>query len=154
MNGMTSACGRVEEIFVYPERRRPASARQDAVAVRGVGLEGDHRRSAGRALTLVSREAWAQAMAELGADLPPQTRRANLVVSGIDLAALVGRRLRVGEAELRIGGETAPCALMELQRAGLRSALARHLRGGVFGTVEQTGRICRGDAIALLSEPG
>ena len=145
--------GRVEEILVYPERRAPARECEEAIAVSGVGLAGDHRRNPSRAVTLLSVEAWEEAMGGMGADLPPRARRANLVVRGLDLGSLVGRRLRIGGAEMLVRGETVPCDLMELQAEGLREALSPRMRGGVFGPVERSGRIRRGDPIAVVETP-
>ena len=142
--------GRVEEILVYPERRGEARECEEVVAVAGVGLAGDHRRNPSRAVTLLSVEAWEEAMASLGAGLPPRTRRANLVIRGLDLGPLVGRRLRIGAAEMRVRGETVPCELMDLQRAGLQEALRPAMRGGVFGPVERSGPIRLGDAVSVV----
>jgi MOSC domain-containing protein YiiM len=147
---LNAARGKIEEILVYPRRRQPAEERDEVFAVASVGLEGDHRRSPSRAVTLLSVEAWAETMAQMGADLPPRARRANLVVSGIDLPGLIGRRIRIGGAEVEVRGETEPCDLMELQAQGLREALAPAMRGGVFGRVERTGRIQRGDPVSVL----
>lgn len=140
----------VEQILIYPRRRQPGEPRDEVMAISGQGLEGDHRRAAPRSLTVLSAEAWEATMAELGADLPPSTRRANLVVRGIDLTDMMGRRLRIGGAEITVSGETTPCALMEYQRAGLEAALSRDMRGGVFGPVERTGRIRLGDPVTRI----
>jgi MOSC domain-containing protein YiiM len=51
---------------------------------------------------------------------------------------------------VEVRGETEPCDLMELQAQGLREALAPAMRGGVFGRVERTGRIQRGDPVSVL----
>ena len=142
--------GRVEQILVYPERRGPARECREVIAVAGVGLAGDHRRNPSRAVTLLSIEAWEEAMALMGGDLPPRARRANLVVRGLDLGPLVGRRLRIGGAEMRVRGETVPCDRMDLQRAGLQEGLRLRMRGGVFGPVERSGPIRLGDAVVVL----
>lgn len=150
MSADEPAVGTVEAIFVYPAKRQPGEAREEVIAVSGTGLEGDHTRGGARSVTLLSREAWEETMAELGADLPPEARRANLYVRGLDLAALIGRRLRIGGAELTVAGETTPCELMEAEKPGLLAALGPRMRGGVFGPVERTGSISRGDSITVL----
>ena len=144
------AQGRAEEILVYPERRGAARECREVIAVAGVGLEGDHRRNPSRAVTLLSVEGWEEAMAKIGAGLPPRARRANLVVRGLDLGALAGRRLRVGGAEMVVRGETVPCERMDMQRAGLQEALRLEMRGGVFGPVERSGLIRLGDAVSVV----
>ena len=103
-------------------------------------------------MTLLSREAWLETTAEIGEELPPKTRRANLVVTGIDLRELIGRRLSVGEAEMQVRGETTPCFKMNLARAGLMQALVPDQRGGVFATISRSGNIRVGDAIAVWGE--
>ncbi len=114
------------------------------------GLEGDFRgRSRDRNVVVLSREGWETACAALGEALPWTTRRANLLVEGVELLHGQGRRLRVGEVLLEITDECAPCARMEEARAGLRAALAPDWRAGVTCRVVQGGWLRRGDAVAL-----
>jgi hypothetical protein len=54
-------------------------------------------------------------------------------------------------AILTVAGETTPCALMEQQQEGLLAALDADMRGGVFGPVQRTGCIQRGDRITVLA---
>jgi Tfp pilus assembly protein PilO len=54
-------------------------------------------------------------------------------------------------ALLTVAGETTPCALMEQQQEGLLAALDADMRGGVFGPVQRTGCIQRGDRITVLA---
>ena len=88
--------GEVLEILVYPARRAPGEQVQQVEALQDKGLDGDHPRGGKRQVTLLSVEAWQETMQELGGDLPPSARRANLVVRGIDLEASMGRRIRIG----------------------------------------------------------
>ena len=142
--------GEVLEILVYPARRAPGEQVQQVEALQDKGLDGDHPRGGKRQVTLLSVEAWQERMQELGGDLPPSARRANLVVRGIDLEASMGRRIRIGSVELQIEGETTPCDLMELQRAGLRQALEPKMRGGVFGCVIAGGQLTPGMSVVVL----
>lgn len=145
-----SGQGELLEILLYTRRRAPAEPVEEAMATEGVGLDGDHPRAGKRQVTLLSVEAWQETMHQLEADLPAKTRRANLVVRGIDLAASIGRRIRIGEVELQIEGETTPCDLMELQRSGLRDALEPKMRGGVFGCVTVGGSLRTGQSVDVL----
>ena len=141
--------GKVLEIHIYSQPRSPATSLPEVEAMAGVGLRGDHPRKERRHLTLLSNEAWDQALAEMGDDLPACTRRANLVVEGIDLRQTIGKRLLIGEVETLVLAETQPCDLMEQQRAGLRAALTPEMRGGVNGTIEVGGTIRVGDAVSV-----
>lgn len=111
------------------------------------GLRGNANRGGRRQVTIISRERWAELMAALGADLPPSTRRANLMVSHVDLENSRGRVLRVGGARLKINGETRPCEQMEEAHAGLESLMRERWGGGVFAEVLEGGEICVGDEV-------
>jgi MOSC domain-containing protein YiiM len=113
-----------------------------------VGLLGNANRSRRRQVTIISSERWRELMAALGADLPPSTRRANLMVSGLDLQNSRGRILRIGTARLQINGETRPCEQMEAARAGLQALMRERWGGGVFAEVIDGGEIRVGDVAA------
>jgi MOSC domain-containing protein YiiM len=118
----------------------------------GLGLEGNANRGGRRQVTIISRERWAELMRDLGADLPPTTRRANLMVSGLDLQDSRGRILRVGQARLRINGETRPCERMEDAHAGLQALMRERWGGGAFAEVLHGGDIHVGYAVEWESE--
>ena len=143
------ANGSVIEIYLYPDKGGPATVVEAATVAAAGGLEGDRQRSGRRAITLLSREVWDETTVELGVDLPPQTRRANLLVSGLDLRLLIGKRASLGEVEIQIRGETTPCVNMDRAHAGLMQALERDQRGGVFATVFRGGSIRVGDQITV-----
>jgi MOSC domain-containing protein YiiM len=96
---------------------------------------------------LLAEEAWADATAELRADLPPSTRRANLLLFGIDLEETRGRVLKIGPACLRIWFECAPCHQMDEACSGLRQALHPHWRGGACAEILEGGEIRVGDEV-------
>ena len=99
------------------------------------GIAGDRRGAGGpgrlRQVTVLSAEVWQRVCDQLGADLPWTLRRANLLVSGIDLPREAGARLSVGDLDLEVTMETAPCSRMDEQHQGLRTALTDDWRGGV-----------------------
>ncbi len=124
--------------------------RESAPVTRDGGLANDPRgRPGARQITVVAREAWQRACAELGAQLPWTLRRANLLVQGVALAGSAGSRLRVGDVLLEITGETEPCRRMDEQHAGLRAALEPEWRGGVSCRVLEGGTLAVGDRVAL-----
>ncbi len=140
--------GAVEAIYLRPGARVPVRSVPRAVARAGEGLEGDHAGGGRRQVTILSLEAWREACRELGADLDPGVRRANVLVSGVDLRACLGRRLRLGTVEVEVLGETRPCELMDDDgRIGLDAALRKDWRGGVFGAVRTGGTLAVGDPV-------
>ncbi len=145
--------GRVVAMAVRKGEDEPMVDITEDRAIVGRGLSGDVRANGKRGVTLLSRELWGETLAELNADLPWQTRRANVLVEGIDLANTVGQTLRVGDVELRIWGETRPCALMDEFHQGLKDALKPNLRAGVHGEVVSEGAISVGDPVSTLDAP-
>jgi MOSC domain-containing protein YiiM len=111
------------------------------------GLRGNANRGGMRQVTIISQTRWVELMDALGADLSPAARRANLMVSGIDLDNSRGRVLRVGDARLKINGETRPCEQMEDAHAGLLALMRERWGGGAFAEVLDGGEIRVGDAV-------
>ena len=121
-----------------------------AEAVEGRGLAGGANLGARRPVTLISAERWAELMTELGADVDPAARRANLMLSGIDLCESRGKRIRIGKVELLIVGETRPCERMDEALPGLQDAMRARWGGGAYAEVIRGGTIRRGDAVELF----
>jgi MOSC domain-containing protein YiiM len=137
---------RLEQIWI----KRSTQGRMDpvdAAVLDDKGLAGNANRGGRRQVTIIARERWAELMRDLGADLPPSTRRANLMVSGIDLQGSRGRILRVGNTRLMINGETRPCEQMEAAHAGLQALMRDRWGGGVFAAVIDGGDLHVGDAV-------
>ncbi len=111
------------------------------------GLDGDRSRAGKRAVTLIQQEHLAAIGSYLGqGPVAPEILRRNLVVSGINLAALKGREVQVGEAILRFTVICAPCSRMEeaLGKGGY-SAVRGH--GGWCAEVVRPGRVRLRDAV-------
>lgn len=143
--------GRLDAIFVKRAHGGPMDARATAELEAGRGLAGNADRGGRRQVTLLSSERWAALMAEVGASLEADARRANLVLSGVELEDTRGRVLRVGQCRLRIGGETRPCELMEEAAAGLQQAMRQRWGGGAFAEVIEGGSIAVGDVVVWES---
>ena len=145
--------GRLERIWIKRGKQGPMDAVTTAT-LDARGIAGNANRGGRRQVTIIARERWTELTRELGVDLDPATRRANLLVSGIDLERSRGRIVRIGAARLRINGETRPCEQMEEAHAGLQAAMRPHWGGGAFAEVIAPGEIRVGDEVAWEATPG
>ena len=147
MDGARSGPGRVERLWVKRAHRGAMDARDSIELVAGRGVEGSADRGGRSQVTIIEREVWESLMRELGSDAGPETRRANVLVSGIDLRASRGRVLRLGDTRIRIAGEVKPCERMEEAVTGLRALMYPEWRGGAFGEIVDGGTVSVGDAV-------
>lgn len=107
-----------------------------------------------RQITVLAREDWDAALAEIGhPELPWTARRANLLVEGVELPHAAGGILRVGPVRLEITAQTYPCARMEEAQPCLLSALASDWRGGVTCRVLDGGLIALSNSVEVLLRP-
>ncbi|NOT44325.1 MAG: MOSC domain-containing protein [Acidobacteria bacterium] len=143
--------GRLERILVKRARRGPMDDTSEAQLVAGRGLQGSADQGGRRQVTILGREGWDALAHGLGQPLDAAARRANLVVSGLDLAHSRGRILLVGEVRVRINGETRPCERMDDVAPGLHAAMRRGWAGGAYGEVLDSGVIRVGDAVGWES---
>ena len=128
----------------------PMKLHERAPITKAGGVEDDFRgRSPGRSVVVLTREGWEAACQDLGQSVDWTTRRANLLVEGVNLTEQTGERLRVGEVVLEVTGECDPCQRMETAVAGLRAALETDWRAGVMCVVVSEGSVAIGDAVAL-----
>lgn len=130
---------------IHPEERRTIEVTPED------GVIGDHGTSSRRQVTLLNEASWRAALAEIDREAPWTTRRANILVTGADLAsALKGGQVIIGAVKLAINGETVPCDLMDSQVSGLSNALVPEVRGGVYGQVITGGTIAVGDELEVI----
>ena len=139
----------LQGIAVRGASRAPMREVQEASVTVTDGIVEDYRGTGLRQVTFIDAGQWRQVAGELGVDLPWHTRRANLLVGGLDLPGTVGSRLRIGDCLFEIHGETEPCERMNELQAGLRAGLAPEMRGGVWGKVLESGRIRVGQSVEI-----
>jgi len=155
----TESVGTVELIALAAEAEGPMKAVSAVEAVEGCGLLGDrYERGAGTFsdpkgsgydLTLVEAEALEE-LSSKGVELVPIEARRNLVVRGIALDELIGRRFRVGEVECFGQRRCEPCSHLErLTQPGVLRDLVH--RGGLRADVLSNGRIRPGDRVEALA---
>lgn len=142
--------GRLDWIGLRPARRAAMLAVESARLDPGRGLEGDRWEGAptgARQVTLITAEHLAAIAAYLGTGaLAPERLRRNLVVHGLNLLALKGRRFRVGPALLEHSGECHPCSRME-EALGPGGYNAVRGHGGITARVLQGGILHVGDLV-------
>lgn len=113
------------------------------------GIEGDRHIGQRRAVTVVCTGELAAAAEEHGAAaIDGVVTRRNIVVDLDELPRAHGTRFAIGETELEVWRDCAPCNLMdEFFGDGARSALQQ--RCGISATVVRGGVIRVGDAVQL-----
>jgi predicted GIY-YIG superfamily endonuclease len=139
--------GVVEALVLAPAAEAPVVEVEEAVAVAGLGLEGDRYALGtgtfgsgrpGSALTLVD--------AAVLDEHPGLDHRRNVVVRGTDLNALVGREFALGEVRCRGRRLAEPCAHLDrLNGGGVLRPLVH--RAGLRADVLSGGRIRVGDSL-------
>jgi MOSC domain-containing protein YiiM len=139
--------GKLERIWIKRAHRGPMDPAPVAMLDTGKGLVGSANYGGRRQVTIISAERWAELEALLDASINQSARRANMLVSGIDLVETRDRILRVGACRLLIGGETRPCERMEEAFPGLQEAMRSRWGGGAWAQVEQGGEIRVGDDV-------
>lgn len=144
--------GRIEWIGLRPARDEPVVVVDNVEASVDGGLAGDRYSKAGgkRQVTLIQAEHLQAIASMLGFDrVEPIVVRRNLVVRGINLLALKGRRFRVGNAILEYTGLCHPCSKMERELGpGGYNAMRGH--GGITARIVESGEISVGGEVAAV----
>ena len=148
--------GTIEFIYVAPTATAPTVSVNEALAIPGVGLEGD-RYALGKGtfskpepdfeLTLIEAEAIEALKRDYNVELAPGEARRNLVTRGIALNHLVGRDFQIGEVRAHGIRLCEPCD--HLQRLTGRQLIKglRH-RGGPRAQILTPGSIRVGDSLS------
>ena len=149
----------VSAIYIAPDRGLALQEVGEVLALAGAGLAGDRYQLGrgsfsrwpgdGRAASFIAAEAIEAILAETGLDLSNGRSRRNIVSRGVDLAALNGRKFRIGEAVFRGTRLCTPCKYLErLIGPGTFEALKG--RGGLRADILETGMIRAGDEVVIL----
>ncbi len=141
--------GRLERIWIKRAKGGPMDEVARATLVAHRGLRGNANLGGKRQVTVLSLEAWTAITAGVAGPIDPIERRANLLVSGLDLRGCRGQVLRIGTCRLLVHGETKPCERMDAVAPGLQQGLREPWAGGVFAEALDDGDIASGDAVAL-----
>ncbi len=139
----------VEQLWTRPAAGGDVAAQDQLTFVAGEGIEGDHTYGRMRHVTLIFADDWNAATADLGREVDPAGRRANVLLSGGGGLALLGTTVTLGDVRLEIKGETRPCPTMDKAAEGLMDALKPDGRGGVWGRVLAGGVVRPGDVLRV-----
>lgn len=144
--------GRVEWIGLREKRDVPMTSVGETRAIAGKGLTGDRYKggSGKRGVTLIQAEHLPVIAALAGHDqVAAALLRRNIVVSGLPVIALKGRRFRIGEVLLEGTDSCDPCSRMEAALgAGGFNAMRGH--GGLCARVIEGGSFQLGDDVIPL----
>jgi MOSC domain-containing protein YiiM len=139
---------RLENILTKHFRRGPMDAQSTAQVCARAGLLDNVDQRGFRQITIISQEQWQTVTAAMGVEAEPSVRRANLLVSGINLKKSGGKVLVIGTCQLKVNGETRPCERMDQALPGLRTALDSHWTGDVYTEVLNDAVIPTGDKVS------
>lgn len=146
--------GVVESIFICPSAGAPPLA-LERVLVETAGLQGDRYCSGvgtfsgsnltdGRGISIITAEAL-DGLPQFGQGL----HRRNLVVRGVDLDALRGKRFHIGDVEFEGVRGCPPCGYLA-RLVGVDAKQLLHRKGGLRCDVLTAGTIHVDDAIELV----
>lgn len=144
--------GTVQWIGLRPKKRHPLTIVNEVNVSIEEGLIGDRYSSnrSKRQVTLIQQEHLSAIASLLNREeCPPELLRRNIVVKGINLLALKGKRFQIGSSILEHTGLCHPCSRMEeIFGDGGYNAVRGH--GGITAQVIQSGVIALNDQIRAL----
>jgi MOSC domain-containing protein YiiM len=148
--------GTVEFIYVAPAATAAMLSVPEALAIPGVGLEGDRyalrlgtffKPEPAFELTLIEAEAIEALRRDYHVELAPGEARRNLVTRNVALSHLVGREFHIGKVKIRGIRLCEPCS--HLQRLTGREVIKGLLhRGGLRAQILTQGTIHAGDSLS------
>lgn len=145
--------GQVTWIGVRPARGQSMSVVKSVLADQGNGLSGDRfkARDNAREVTFIQAEHIEAVASMMGVEqISPEILRRNIVVSGLNLLALKGKKFKVGDAVLEYTGLAHPCSKME-EALGPGGYNAMRGHGGITTSIVSSGQINLGDKVLFSS---
>jgi len=152
LTAVTSS-GTVEAIYLAATHGERPHRVEVAVGHAGKGLEGDRNFGDHDScnITLIEAEAFERQRVEQGLDLDPGDARRQVLVRGLDLGELIGRRFVVGELECEGEERCEPCSHLT-RLVGTQAVLKGLLHTGLRARILQGGTVRVGDEVRLTSE--
>ena len=144
--------GKLIGIAAHKERKGQMTVYAAAKVSFKQGVADDFRgaKQNDRQVTIITKEGWDAACNDLGKKLHWSTRRANLLVEGMDFENTTGRLLKIGDFNLEITGELVPCSRMDDELLGLKDALVPEWRGGVTCKLLSEGKVQEGGSVEFI----
>ncbi len=155
---------RVVEILVASSPSAAMEPRQDVRAVAGQGLEGDRYllgvgtfspkpQKPAYELTLIQQEHIDEFRARTGLSFTARHARRNIVTTGVDLNALVGRQFSIGDVLLRGIKLCEPCSY--LAKTSFPEVLPGLVgKGGLRAQIVRGGTLRVGDKVSVDQNSG
>ena len=162
-NKSSAPPGRVASLHLHPpEPGAPLHAVEAIEVAEAKGIVDEPRyfgrrsRDTGqpsrRQVSLIEREQIAEHAAALGLQsIPPGAVRSNIEALGLNLVALVGREIEIGDAVLFLYAPRDPCAKMDAICQGLRELMMNN-RQGVLAEIRRPGKIRVGDFVRVRGD--
>lgn len=156
--------GRLDAIYLRPDRGQPCLQQDQVQAIAKLGLQGDRislRQSSApngskRQVTLLQAEHLPVIAALTGhSQVDPALLRRNLVISGINLLATKSLfkdqplHLLIGDVVLEVSGPCEPCSKME-QVLGKGGYNAMRGHGGITARIIRGGLLRIGDSVKIV----
>ena len=154
---MDQGRGVVEAIHLAGRHGEMPHAVSFAVAHAGRGLEGDRNFDDSDPdscnITFIEAEAFEKLKADHDMELTPAASRRQVLVRGVRLGELIGRRFRVGEIECEGEEHCEPCSHL-VKLVGTPVVLKALLHTGLRAKIVTGGTIRPGDAVGLVARTG
>lgn len=139
--------GKIVAISIRPQRITPVRLVDSVLAIENKGLEGDRSKGGNRQVTFIQKEHIGAVASFLGKTVLDFTlTRRNILVDGINLLSLKGKRFQIGDAVFEYTGECHPCSRME-EALGVGGYNAMRGHGGITARIMKRGELRVGSVL-------